>query len=99
MGAQPPAQRRSLAIDARADGPARSASLPAVWAVAHGLQTGEGTLSAMDAPVVIIRQPGRTPLHLIVRDVTVVGRDCEGVLLTDPQRRDGICSSSRRRTI
>jgi class 3 adenylate cyclase len=37
------------------------------------------------APTVVIRQTGRTPLHLSVREPLEVGRDCRGVLVTDPQ--------------
>lgn len=37
------------------------------------------------APVVVIEEPGRTPLHLVVREPLEVGRDGTGVLLDDPQ--------------
>lgn len=36
------------------------------------------------AIVVAIREPGRSPLHLVVGDRLEVGRDCTGVNLTDP---------------
>lgn len=36
-------------------------------------------------PVVVIRQPGHTPIHLQVREAIEVGRECTGVLLADPR--------------
>lgn len=36
-------------------------------------------------PVVVIRQPGRTPIFLQVREAIEVGRECTGVLLADPR--------------
>ncbi len=36
-------------------------------------------------PTVVVREPGRTPLHLVVRDILEIGRDCDGLLLDDPQ--------------
>jgi pSer/pThr/pTyr-binding forkhead associated (FHA) protein len=36
-------------------------------------------------PVVVIRQPGRTPIHLQVREAIEIGRECSGVLLADPR--------------
>lgn len=36
-------------------------------------------------PVVVIRQPGRTPIYLQVREAIELGRECSGVLLTDPR--------------
>lgn len=36
-------------------------------------------------PTVVVREPGRTPLHLVVRDVLEIGRECDGLLLDDPQ--------------
>lgn len=42
--------------------------------------TGTGS-----APVVVIREPGRTALFLIVHDPLEVGRDCAGVLVADPE--------------
>ncbi len=39
----------------------------------------------MTAPIVVIRQMGRAPLHLSVHEPLEVGRDCTGVLLADPQ--------------
>src|SRR5262249_14717889 len=37
-------------------------------------------------PAVLIREPGRAPLRLILGEAAIeVGRDCPGVLLTDPQ--------------
>lgn len=35
--------------------------------------------------VVVVRQPGRRPLHVAVVDRVELGRDCDGVLITDPQ--------------
>ncbi len=37
------------------------------------------------APVVKITEPGRTPLHLVIRRPVDVGRDCDGLLLADPE--------------
>ena len=36
-------------------------------------------------PTVRITEPGRTPLHVVVHRPVELGRDCDGVLLTDPQ--------------
>jgi len=36
-------------------------------------------------PVVVIRQPGHTAIHLQVREAIEVGRECTGVLLADPR--------------
>lgn len=36
-------------------------------------------------PVVVIRQPGCTPIHLQVREPIEVGRECTGVILNDPR--------------
>jgi class 3 adenylate cyclase len=36
-------------------------------------------------PVVKITEPGRTPLHLVVRRPLELGRDCDGLLLADPE--------------
>jgi pSer/pThr/pTyr-binding forkhead associated (FHA) protein len=36
-------------------------------------------------PVVAIRQPGRTPIYLQVREAIELGRECSGVLLSDPR--------------
>lgn len=36
-------------------------------------------------PMVVIRQPGQTPIHLSVREPIEIGRECTGVLLVDPQ--------------
>jgi adenylate cyclase len=35
------------------------------------------------APVVVVHEPGRTPLHLVLREPLEVGRDCAGLLLDD----------------
>ena len=39
----------------------------------------------MSAPVVIVRQVGRVPLHLALHEPLEVGRDCLGLLLADHQ--------------
>ncbi len=39
----------------------------------------------MVEPTVVVREPGRTPLHLVIRDILEIGRECEGLLLDDPQ--------------
>jgi adenylate cyclase len=36
-------------------------------------------------PIVKISEPGRTPLHLVLRQPVEVGRDCDGVLLADSE--------------
>lgn len=38
----------------------------------------------MNLPCVVVREPGRSPLHLLVVDALEVGRDCPGVLIADP---------------
>lgn len=35
-------------------------------------------------PTVTITEPGRAPLHMVVRRPLEVGRDCDGLLLSDP---------------
>jgi class 3 adenylate cyclase len=37
------------------------------------------------APTVTIHEPGRTPLHFVLCETVDVGRDCDGVLLTDAE--------------
>ncbi|MCB9371628.1 MAG: hypothetical protein H6518_02485 [Microthrixaceae bacterium] len=37
------------------------------------------------SPTVRITQPGRTPLHVVVHRPLELGRDCDGVLLSDPE--------------
>ena len=37
------------------------------------------------APTVKITEPGRTPLHLVIRHPVEIGRDCDGLLLADPE--------------
>jgi class 3 adenylate cyclase len=39
----------------------------------------------MSDPIVVVREPGRVALHLVVRDTLEVGRDCAGLLVDDPQ--------------
>jgi class 3 adenylate cyclase len=46
---------------------------------------GRAQGSVVDVSIVVIRQAGRTPLHLAVLEPIEVGRDCAGVLLTDLQ--------------
>ena len=36
-------------------------------------------------PVVVVTQPGRQALHLLLDDALIVGRECEGLLLADAQ--------------
>jgi class 3 adenylate cyclase len=36
-------------------------------------------------PIVKVTEPGRTPLHLVVRRPLELGRDCDGLLLADPE--------------
>lgn len=35
--------------------------------------------------MVVIRQPGQTPIHLQVREAIEVGRECTGLVLVDPK--------------
>lgn len=39
----------------------------------------------MPYPVVVVRQAGRRPLHVQVRDAVEVGRQCDGLLIEDAQ--------------
>ena len=39
----------------------------------------------MTAPIVVVRQVGRSALHLVLHEPLEVGRDCTGLVLTDPQ--------------
>jgi adenylate cyclase len=44
------------------------------------------TGGSQELPAVMIREPGRAPLRLLLSGPAIeVGRDCRGVLLTDPQ--------------
>ncbi len=36
-------------------------------------------------PVIVVTQPGRQVLHVVVEGVLVIGRECEGLLLADAQ--------------
>ena len=57
---------------------AAGVSLVAMSSVRHGHAHG--------GPAVVIRETGRVPLRLLLGDAAIeVGRDCAGVLLTDPQ--------------
>jgi adenylate cyclase len=42
-------------------------------------------MSADSAPTVRVTEPGRTPLHLVLRRPVEVGRDCDGLLLADAE--------------
>lgn len=39
----------------------------------------------MQHSVVVVRQPGRTPMFLSIQQPIVLGRDCDGCVLVDPQ--------------
>ena len=39
----------------------------------------------MSEPIVVVREPGRSPLRLVLDQPLEVGRDCTGLLLTDAQ--------------
>lgn len=54
----------------------------AVIQVSDPSPQGSGPSSA---PVVVIREPGRSALYLIVHDPLEVGRDCAGVLVADAE--------------
>jgi class 3 adenylate cyclase len=38
-----------------------------------------------EVPVVVVREPGRTTLHLLLHEALEVGRDCPGLLIDDPR--------------
>jgi adenylate cyclase len=59
-----------------------------VTRTADGLQTASCTVvtvTAIACPTVRITEPGRTPLHLVLRRPVDVGRDCDGLLLADAE--------------
>ncbi|MEQ8718040.1 MAG: adenylate/guanylate cyclase domain-containing protein [Acidimicrobiales bacterium] len=51
----------------------------------------------MTHPIVVIRQPGHTPVHLSVREPVEIGRECGGLILADPQvsRRHAVIRPAR----
>jgi adenylate cyclase len=36
-------------------------------------------------PLVVVKQPGRRPLHVQIREPLEIGRECDGILITDGQ--------------
>jgi class 3 adenylate cyclase len=46
--------------------------------------SGSGIPVTTMQPTVTITEPGRAPLHVVVRRPLEVGRDCDGLLLSDP---------------
>jgi class 3 adenylate cyclase len=44
-----------------------------------------GRLETMAHPVVVVKQEGRRPLYVEIRDTLEIGRECDGILLCDPQ--------------
>ena len=44
-----------------------------------------GGVERRSCPTVKITEPGRTPLQLVIRRPVDVGRDCDGLLLADPE--------------
>ena len=48
-------------------------------------ESESGGVEARPCPTVMITEPGRTPLHLVVRRPVDVGRDCDGLLLADAE--------------
>ena len=42
-------------------------------------------LDNVNGPIVVVRQPGRRPLYVLVRDRLELGRDCDGLVLSDAQ--------------
>jgi hypothetical protein len=36
-------------------------------------------------PIVVVKQPNRKPLHVQITDALEIGRECDGLLLADPQ--------------
>lgn len=42
-------------------------------------------MAEVDGPIVVVRQPGRRPLYLQVRDRLELGRECDGLVLLDAQ--------------
>ncbi len=39
----------------------------------------------MDHPIIVVKQEGRTPLYVQVREPLEIGRECDGILLVDGQ--------------
>ena len=46
---------------------------------------GEATDTMARGVTVVVREPGRSPLRLVVTDPIEVGRECTGLILTDAQ--------------
>lgn len=47
--------------------------------------TDGGVPEAGSATIVVVREPGRSALFLVVHEPLEVGRDCAGVLVADPE--------------
>ena len=43
-----------------------------------------GVPGTVNVPCVVVREPGRVPLHLLIIEPLELGRDCAGLLITDP---------------
>lgn len=41
--------------------------------------------STVAEPTVVIREPGRVPLYMLIKEPLEIGRECGGLLLNDPQ--------------
>lgn len=54
-------------------------------ATARELQQLGAKVPDVSAPVIVVRQVGRAPLHLALHEPLEVGRDCPGLLLADHQ--------------
>ena len=43
-----------------------------------------GVPGTVNVPCVVVREPGRVPLHLLIIEPVELGRDCAGLIITDP---------------
>ena len=42
-------------------------------------------VEAMDYPVIVVRQAGRRTLYVEIRETIDIGRECDGLIVADPQ--------------
>lgn len=50
-----------------------------------------GVPGTVNVPCVVVREPGRVPLHLLIIEPVELGRDCAGLIITDPGCLADIC--------
>src|SRR5690554_1385382 len=48
-----------------------------------GAKAGHG--QGMTHPVIVVRQSGRKPLYVEIREPIDIGRECDGIIVADPQ--------------